>query len=193
MDLHERQNWFIELQGLAEPPLWKCLCQMLEPEERGQALAKGRWWAPRTSARTGWNLYPFLSPLTLVTKVSFGSHNSFSRRWTHTRLIPRVRENEERPNGEKRKIEGPAGASHQGNQPAEHSDRCSSRIWKEWTIFLPLCCLDSLQFRKFRRHSLFSPPFLSPKWRNQSRRERERRNWRPRPSFYHHVIVTNPT
>ena len=51
----------------------------------------------------------------------------------------------------------------------------------------------SLQFRKVRRHSLFSPPFPPPKWRNQSRRERERRNWRPRPSFHHHVIVTNPT
>ena len=33
---------------------------------------------------------------------------------THTHLIPGVRENEEKPNGEKRETEGPAVASHQG-------------------------------------------------------------------------------
>lgn len=189
MDLHERQNWFIQLQGLAELSLWKCLCQMLEPEECGQALEKGRWWAHWTSARTHWKLYPFLSPLTLMTKVSFRSHNSFSRRWTHTHLIPRVRENEGRLNGEKRVTEGPAVASHQGNEPAGHSDRWSSRVWEELTMFLPLCCLESLQFRKVRRHSLFSPPFPSPNWRNQPRREIEERDreWRPRPCFYYHV------
>lgn len=187
MDLHERQNWFIQLQGLAELPLWKCLCQMLEPEECGQALKKGTWWARSTSIGMDRNLYPFLSPLTLMTKVSFRSHNSFSRRGTHTHLIPRVRENEEKPNGEKRETEGSAVASHQGNESAEHSDRWSSTVWKELTMFLPLCCLASLQFRKVRRHSLFSPPFLSTNWRNQPRRERERKYGRPRPCFYHYV------
>lgn len=87
---------------------------MLEPEECGQALRRERGehagppqeWTETCIILVASDLDDkglLQEPQLFFTEVN-----------THTHLIPGVRENEEKPNGEKRETEGPAVASHQG-------------------------------------------------------------------------------
>lgn len=82
----------------------------------------------------------------------------------HPHLNPGVRETEGRSRGKERVVEGAAAASDEGSESAgqqEHSASGSSRIWNDFIMFLPVCCLESLQRGKVRRYSLFSPFFPS--------------------------------
>lgn len=115
-----------------------------------------RW----TSIGMDRNLYPFLSPLTFDDEGLFRSHNSlFTEVNTHT----------PDPKSERKWRKTKWWKERNGRlsccfTPRKWISRTqwsgwSSTVWKELTMFLPLCCLASLQFRKVRRHFLFSPLF----------------------------------
>ena len=183
----KKMQWEAELVYTVAGAGWTVSVKMLEPEECGQALRRERGehaGPPQEWTETcihSCRLWPWWqrSPSGATTLFHGGEHThtpdpKSERKWRKTKWW-------------KERNGRPSCCFTPRNESAEHSDRWSSTVWKELTMFLPLCCLASLQFRKVRRHSLFSPPFLSANWRNQPRRERERKYGRPRPCFYHYV------